>query len=113
MALYESVIILRNDTSVQDVHNLTESFIKIIEDSGAELVKKEYWGLRQLAYPIKKNKSGHYVMFGIKAENSKVLENLEKNYKFVESVIRFLTIKVPHIDKGHSIMVHGPKEVEV
>ena len=66
MALYESVFIARQDVSATQVDSLTDSFEKIISDNGGSVERREYWGLRTLAYRIKKNRKGHYVMFNLK-----------------------------------------------
>lgn len=108
--LYESTFILRQDISAHDVHKVADKFVEILNKSGGELVKKEYWGLRNLAYHIKKNKKGHYVMLGISAASSAVKE-LERNYKINEDVIKFLTIKVDQLDESPSHMMQAPSDL--
>ena len=65
MSLYESVFIVRQDISSQDINAITKNFITVVENMNGAIVKKEYWGLRTLAYPMKKNKRGHYTMPGL------------------------------------------------
>ncbi len=101
MPLYESTFIARQDLSPQDVTKLTELFSGIVTEQGGNVVKTEYWGLRNLAYKVKKNKKGHYVMFGIDAPFEAVKE-MERNIKINEDVIRNLTVKVEEIDKDPS-----------
>lgn len=101
MPLYESTFIARQDLSPQDVTKLTELFSGIVTEHGGKVVKTEYWGLRNLAYKVKKNKKGHYVMFGIDAPFEAVKE-MERNIKINEDVIRNLTVKVEEIDKDPS-----------
>ena len=55
MPLYENTLIVRQDMSTQEVDKLTESFSKIVNDNKGKIVKKEYWGLRNLAYKVNKN----------------------------------------------------------
>ena len=62
MPLYESTFVVRQDVSRADVTKLVETFSAIITQGGGKVVKDEYWGLRNLAYRIKKNRKGHYVM---------------------------------------------------
>jgi small subunit ribosomal protein S6 len=110
MALYESTFILRQDIPAHDVHKIADKFIEIATKFGSELIKKEYWGLRTLAYIIKKNKKGHYVMLGLSAPATAIKE-LERNYKINEDVIKFLTIKVDHLDDSPSFMMQAPSEL--
>ena len=101
MALYEATFIARRDISTQDVTKLTEQFSSIVTSNGGKVVKSEYWGLRNMAYRVKKNKKGHYVMLGLDAPASAVKE-LERNLHLNEDVIRNLTIRVEEIESGPS-----------
>ena len=99
MSLYESVFIARQDVSVQDVDKLSEKFSKVITDMKGKVIKKEYWGIKTLAYLLKKNRKGHYVMFGIDASNEAMTE-LQRQFSLSEDVIRSMTVKVSNIDKA-------------
>ncbi len=101
MALYEATFIARRDISTQDVTKLTDQFSGIITSNGGKVVKSEYWGLRNMAYKVKKNKKGHYVMLGLDAPSAAVKE-LERNMHLNEDVIRNLTIRVEEIEAGPS-----------
>lgn len=101
MALYEATFIARRDISAQDVTKLTDQFSSIVTSNGGKVVKSEYWGLRNMAYKVKKNKKGHYVMLGLDAPAAAVKE-LERNLHLNEDVIRNLTIRVEEIEQGPS-----------
>ena len=104
MPFYESVFIARQDISAPQVESLTEELSKLIEEQGGKVVKKEYWGLRSLAYKIRKNRKGHYVLYGIDAPSSAVQE-LERRMRLNEDVLRYLTVKVDSIEEGPSVMM--------
>lgn len=106
MPLYESVFIARQDVSAQQVENLTQNFSSIVEDNGGRIAKSEYWGVRSLAYRIKKNRKGHYVMMHIDAPAVAVQE-MERNIRLNEDVIRYLTIKVDELEEGPSIVMQS------
>ncbi len=93
MALYETVFIARQDLTVDDVDALSNKLSKIITDGNGKIVSKEYWGLRTLAYKVKKNSRGHYVMFNIDAEYAAVAE-LNRVIGYNENIIRSLTFAV-------------------
>ena len=59
MPLYESTFIARHDMSAQQVESLTAAFTDIVKKNGGEITKTEYWGLRTLAYRIRKSRKGH------------------------------------------------------
>jgi len=101
MPLYESTFIARQDISSADVDKLTEQFSGIITAGGGKIIKTEYWGLRSLAYKVKKNKKGHYVMLGIEASPA-ALKEMERNIGLNEDVIRHLTVRVEEIEKSQS-----------
>lgn len=98
MALYETVIIARQDMSADDIDNLVNKLGKIITDNKAKLVSKEYWGLRKLAYKINKNDRGHYILLNIESGND-ALNELNRVIKFNEDIIRSLTLKNEHAVK--------------
>ena len=93
MPLYETVFITRQDLTVEDVDNLTTKLCKIITDGNGKIVSKEYWGLRNLAYIIKKNTRGHYVLINIDAEYPAVQE-LKRVIKYNENIIRSVLFNV-------------------
>ncbi len=115
MNFYETISILRQDTSINGVKSITDEFKSILVNIGAEVIKHEYWGLKQLSYPINRNKRGHYIMLCIKASPDAIAE-LERYYKIKENIIRFMTLKVDKIDSSPSFMIQsqtGEHEIEV
>ena len=97
MPLYEHVFIARQDISPAQVEGLTETLQKIISDNGGKIEKSEYWGLRSLQYRINKNRKGHYSLFNINAPAAAVQE-LERQEKINDDVLRALTIRVDALD---------------
>ena len=106
MALYESVFIARQDISSAQTEALTEQFSQIIADQGGTVSKKEYWGLKSLAFRIKKNRKGHYVLLNIDAPPAAVIE-MERNMRLNEDVLRYLTVKVEALEEGPSAIMQG------
>lgn len=112
MPLYESVFIVRQDVSSVDLDKITEDFSAIIKNNKGDLVKKEYWGLRSLAYEINNNRKGHYTFFGINASDAAIKE-MERKMKYSIDVIRFMTLKVDEISKDPSpILKEGDSDSE-
>src|SRR3984957_18250172 len=97
MALYEHLLIARQDISAQQVDALATHLKTIVEGSGGKVEKQEYWGLRGLAYRIKKNRKGHYVLLNINAPSGAVAE-LERQLRINEDVLRYITVKVAHLN---------------
>src|SRR5262245_30129498 len=97
MALYEHVLIARQDVSPAQVETLMEEATKTIPDLGGKVEKSEYWGLRNLAFRVRKNRKGHYCLLNIDAPAAAVHE-LERLARINEDVIRFLTVKVEALD---------------
>src|ERR1700722_2050691 len=85
MALYEHLLIARQDISAQQVDALATHLKTIVEGEGGKVEKQEYWGLRSLAYRIKKNRKGHYVLLNINAP-SKAVHELERQIRINEDV---------------------------
>ena len=101
MALYEHMLIARQDISAQAVDALATHLKTIVETEGGKVEKQEYWGLRTLAYRIKKNRKGHYVLLNLNAPAKAIFE-LERQLKINEDVLRFLTVKVEAFEQSNS-----------
>ena len=97
MALYEHVLIARQDISAQQAEALNDQLKAMLEEQGGKVAKIEYWGLRNLAYRINKNRKGHYSLLAIDAPAPAVKE-MERQLSINEDVLRFLTIKVDELD---------------
>ena len=109
MALYECVLIARQDISAAQAEQLGEQFAQIIRDNGGQVAKTEYWGLKTLTYKIKKNRKGHYTLFNIDAPAAAVLE-AERNMSINEDVLRYLTVRVDTLDANPSVMMQSRGE---
>jgi small subunit ribosomal protein S6 len=97
MALYEHVVIARQDISPQQAEALNDSLKSLIEAGGGTVAKIEYWGLRNLTYRIKKNRKGHYSLLAINAPSAAVKE-MERQLSINEDVLRYLTVRVEELD---------------
>lgn len=97
MALYEHVLIARQDISPQQAEQLNEDMKAIIEGLGGHIAKIEYWGLRNLTYRIKKNRKGHYSLMAIDAPAPAVKE-MERQLSINEDVLRYMTVRVEELD---------------
>ena len=106
MSLYECVFIARQDISAPQVETLTEELSNIIAQGGGTVSKKEYWGLRNISYRVKKNRKGHYVLMNIDAPSSAVKE-MERQMSINEDVLRTLTIRVEELEEGPSAMMQS------
>ena len=108
MAFYETVFVARQDLSAAQVEALAANLTEIITQGKGVIAKTEFCGLRSLAYSIKKNRKGHYVMFGVDASPEAMTE-LQRQFRLSEDVIRSMTIQVSNIDKVPSIMMKSEK----
>jgi small subunit ribosomal protein S6 len=104
MPLYEHVFLARQDISAQQVDALLQSFRSILEERGGSVGKTEYWGLKSLAYRIKKNRKAHYALMNIDAQPDAVAE-LERQMRLSSDIIRFLTVRVDEHETGPSPMM--------
>jgi small subunit ribosomal protein S6 len=117
MPFYENIFIARQDVSSAQVEALADTFANIVGEQGGKVTKREHWGLRNLAYRIKKNRKGHYVLFNIDAPPAAVKE-MERNMGINEDILRFLTVRVEELEEGPSAMLQsrqrdpegGPRE---
>jgi small subunit ribosomal protein S6 len=106
MSLYETVFIARQDISGTQVDALADQFAGIIAEQGGEVKKRESWGLRNLAFRMKKNRKGHYVLFNIDGPAAAVTE-MERNMRISEDILRYLTIRVDALEEGPSAVLQN------
>jgi small subunit ribosomal protein S6 len=104
MALYEHVVVTRPDISPQQVDALVEDITKIVTDGQGKVEKSEYWGLRNLSYPIKKSRKAHYSLLNIDAPGP-VIHEIERRHRINEDVLRFLTVKVETLSEEPSPVI--------
>jgi len=97
MALYEHVIIARQDISAQQAEALNDTLKALVEEGGGSVAKIEYWGLRNLTYRIKKNRKGHYSLLALDAPAPAVKE-MERQLSINEDVLRYMTVRVEELD---------------
>ncbi len=106
MAYYEHVFIARQDITASQVEGITADFSKVIEENEGKVAKTEYWGLKNLAYKIKKNRKGHYILMNIDAPHAAVAE-MERQARLHDDILRFMTIRVDELEEGQSIVLRS------
>ena len=118
MPLYECVFMARNDVTQAQVEAIADSIALLVDtdngiepqtpEPGVEVVtsvrKREYWGLRSLAYRIKKNRKGHYMLLALDAKPASITE-MERQLGLNEDVLRFMTIRVDEIEEAPSAIL--------
>ena len=108
MPLYEHVFMVRQDASNTQVEALTQQFKTVIEENEGSVGKVESWGLKPLAYKVKKNRKAHFILFNITAPHAAVAE-MERQMTLSDDVIRFLTLRVDEHEEGPSAMMRDDR----
>ncbi len=111
MPYYESVMIARQEIGGGDAERLGEHYEGVLSAEGATIVRREYWGLRRLAYRIRKNRKGHYLMFHIDGPGTAIQE-YERQLRIDENVVRYLTMRLDALPDGPSIIMKARAERE-
>jgi len=106
MRLYESVFIARQDITTAQVETMADEFAAIITSAGGSIKKREYWGLRSLAYRIKKNRKGHYSLLNINCPAAALTE-MERNMRLHEDVLRYMSVRVDEHEEEPSVMMQS------
>jgi small subunit ribosomal protein S6 len=110
MALYEHVVVTRPDISPQQVDALIEDLTRIVTDGNGKVQKTEYWGLRNLAYPVRKARKAHYSLLNIDAPGP-VIHEIERRHRINEDVLRFMTVKVEtHTDEPSPVIARKDRD---
>src|SRR5271166_5199851 len=104
MPLYEHVFLTRQDASAQQVEELTAQFKGVIEQMGGQVAKTEQWGAKSLSYRLRKNRKAHFTLFNVDAPPA-ALNEVERQERLSEDVLRYLTIRVEEHEEGPSAMM--------
>src|ERR671922_2015701 len=106
MRFYEHTFIARQDLSPQQAQALAETYAGLVTEHGGEVTKSEYWGLRNLAYRMRKNRKGHYLHLNLKADAATISE-LERQERLSDDVLRYLTVKVDQLEDAPSSVMQA------
>ncbi len=104
MNLYESVFVFSGNLTEKLANDKIEKYEEIVKKSGGKTLKKEYWGLKSLAYKIKKHTKGHYFLVNFNTGHESIKE-LENKFKIDEESIRFLNLSIDKVTEEPSFMM--------
>jgi small subunit ribosomal protein S6 len=111
MPLYEHTLIARPDLSAQQAQALADQYGTLLDEQGGKVAKVEYWGLRNLAFRVKKSRKGHYLHLNIDAPAA-ALDELERVERINEDVLRYLTVRVETHEEGPSAVMQAKSSRE-
>ena len=103
---YETIFIARQDITANQVESLAKQYTSIIKEYGGEVTKTEFCGLRNLAYKIKKNRKGHYVLMNVEVK-SEGIQEMERQMKINEDVLRYLSVRLEKLDNAPSALMQN------
>jgi small subunit ribosomal protein S6 len=104
MPLYEHIMLARQDVSAQQVEELTAQLKGVIEQMGGKVTKLEQWGVRTLSYRMRKNRKAHFTLFNVEAPSA-ALNEIERQERLNEDVLRYITVRVDEHEEGPSAMM--------
>ena len=104
MPLYEHVVLARQDVSAQQVEELTAQLKGVVEQMGGKVSKLEQWGVKTLTYRMRKNRKAHFTLFNVDAPPA-ALNEIERQERLNEDVLRYLTVRVDEHEEGPSAMM--------
>lgn len=109
MPLYEHVFIARPDLSTQQAEALIKTYGEIVRSGGGRVGKTEYWGLRNLAYRIKRYRKGHYSLMNLEAPHEAIAE-MERKMRLSSDIVRYLTVSVDEHEESPSVVMLAQSE---
>ena len=93
MRFYETLYIISPDLVEEDYRSVLEKFGNLVEKNKGVVIKVDEWGLKKLAYPVKKSNKGHYVLLQY-CGGPDIIEALKRDFRLDERVLKFQTIKL-------------------
>ena len=104
MPLYEHVFLARQDASPQQVEELITQIKGVVEQMGGKVAKLEQWGVKSLSYRLRKNRKAHYTFMNLDTPPA-VINEIERQERLNEDVLRYLTVRVDELEEGPSVMM--------
>ncbi|MCZ0734045.1 30S ribosomal protein S6 [Phreatobacter sp. AB_2022a] len=104
MPLYEHVFLARQDVTSQQAEALAAQYKEVVEAHGGSVPKTESWGLKSIAFRIRKNRKAHYTLMNIDAPHAAIAE-MERQMSINEDILRFMTVRVETLEDGPSAML--------
>ena len=111
MPLYEHLFLARQDVTAQQAEAIAEQIKTVIAGNGGSVSKVEAWGLKSLAYRIRKNRKAHFTLMNLVAPPAAITE-MERLLGINEDVIRFLTVRVEEHETGPSAMLRKREDTD-
>ncbi len=93
MNKYESIFIVNPEVGEEKRKEVIDKIKAIITSSGGKLLGLDEWGIRKLAYPVKGREEGYYCFLNLEAGPA-VIEGLERNYRTIEEIIKYLSVRI-------------------
>ena len=104
MQNYETMLIIRQDASANQVNVIADEIADIITEAKGKIARREYWGLRNLAYRIRKNRKGHYVLLNYSA-SAEVIDAINYKMRYAEDILRYMTITTEDLPSEDSVQM--------
>ena len=101
MKYYEHTYITAPELNNQELETIRKKINEILEKNASKIVREEDWGVRTLAYQIKKSSKGKYNNIYIEG-NNKVIKEIENFERYEEKILKFLSIKIKKIPEENS-----------
>src|SRR5262245_56825108 len=102
MPLYEHVFMAPQDVTPHQLETMARQYKGVIEQHGGKVEKTEMWGVKSLAYRIKKNRKAHFTMFNLDAPPAALAE-MERQMSINEDILRFMTVRVDGLEAEPSV----------
>lgn len=96
---YDFTVITRGDLTEGDHANVLTNYETLMTKDGGEILKKEEWGVKKLAYPIKKTFRGHYVNYDFVGRPEHLAE-VQRLMRIDDNVLRFLVVRMDDDAEG-------------
>lgn len=111
MTFYETIFIVKTDLGDEALAERVAWVTEILTSNGAEVINVEQWGKKRLAYQVKKQKHGIYVLMHYEGD-PKVVPELERNFKLSEDILKHLTVKLEgaQVEKARAAAVAAVEE---
>lgn len=109
MNIYESIFVLSNNLTEKLAEDKVSMYEEMIKKAGGKTLKKEYWGVRTLAYQIKNTLKAHYFLLNFETSYTSILE-VENKLKIDEDSLRFLNLRLKKYSKEPSVMFKKYKD---
>ncbi len=112
MKNYETLFIVRQEATTAQVEAIADEMVALIKEKGGKIARRENWGLKTLAYRIRKSRKGHYILLNYESV-SEAVDAIQYKMRYSEDILRYMTLRTDDLPTEPSVNMRQAERDDV